>query len=208
MIDSDTLNEDLGGDTQLDELALLKQRADTLGIGYSPRIGVDALREKIERKLAEPAGNAAGAAAAPASGAELDENNPDMPEAQRKAMMRRRIREEGLKLVRVRISCLNPNKNALQGEIFTVANKYLGIVKKFIPYGEASEGGYHLPHVLYEEIKSRRFLDIKTHRDKRTGKIIITQRWVPEFAIEVLPQLTQKELDQLAAAQAAAGGLD
>ena len=36
----------------MDELELLKQRADTLGIKYSPNIGVDTLKQKIEDKLA------------------------------------------------------------------------------------------------------------------------------------------------------------
>ena len=36
----------------MDELELLKQRADTLGIKYSPNIGIDALKQKIEDKLA------------------------------------------------------------------------------------------------------------------------------------------------------------
>ena len=197
-----------------DELALLKQRADMLGITYSPKIGVDSLREKIGRKLAEPAGNADGAAeedvsaATPVVKGPNPESEAGLSEGQRKARIRRRMREEEMRLVRIRVNCLNPNKNALQGEILTVANKHLGIVKKFIPYGEASEEGYHVPHVLYKQLKARKFLDIKTRKDKRTGKTIITQRWVPEFAIEVLPMLTQKELDQLAAAQAAAGGLD
>lgn len=203
MSDSDTTF-----DTPADELALLKQRADMLGITYSPKIGVDTLREKIERKLSEPVGNGDGAAAEGASVATSDAHEAPLTEGQRKARIRRRMRDEEMKLVRLRISCLNPNKSALQGEIFTVANKYLGIVKKFIPYGEASEEGYHVPYVIYKQLKSRKFLDIKTHRDKRTGKNIITQRWVPEFALEVLPQLTEAELKQLAAAQAAAGGLN
>ena len=203
MSDSDTTP-----DMPADELALLKQRADMLGISYSPKIGVDALKDKIERKLAEPAGNADGAAAGAASDATSVVDDIPLTDGQRKARIRRRMKEEEMKLVRLRISCLNPNKRELQGEIFTVANKYLGIVKKFVPYGEASEEGYHVPHVIYKQLKARKFLDVKTRRDKRTGKIIITQRWVPEFALEVLPQLTEAELKQLAAAQAAAGGLD
>lgn len=206
MSDSDTTL-----DTPADELALLKQRADILGIGYSPRIGVDALKEKIERKLAESQGNDAGAAEEPAADAvrvAAPKTSAPLTDGQRKARLRRRMREEEMKLIRLRIVCLNPNKNALQGEIFTVANKHLGIVKKFVPYGEASEEGYHVPNVIYKQLKERKFLEVKTRRDKQTGRIKILQRWVLEFGLEVLPQLTEAELKQLAAAQAAAGGLD
>jgi hypothetical protein len=192
MSDSDIDDEVLN---YADELTVLKQRADVLGISYSSRIGVDALREKITRHLNDTEEEKA------------DEPAP-MNKAQMEASIRKKLQDEELKLVRVRITNLNPLKKDHRGEIFTVANKYLGIVKKYIPYGEVTEEGYHIPHVLYTQLKERKFLNIKTHRDRATGQIVVTQNWVPEFALEVLPQLTEKELRQLAAAQAAAGGVD
>ena len=49
---------------------------------------------------------------------------------------------------------------------------------------------------------------MNTRNDRAAGnQIVIDQRWVPEFSIEVLPRLTQDELDKLAASQAAAGGV-
>ena len=111
-------------------------------------------------------------------------------------------------LIRCRIANLNPSKRDLRGEIFTVANKYVGTVRKFIPYGEATDNGYHIPHIIYEQLKTRKFLQVNTRNDRSAGnQIVVDQRWVPEFSIEVLPQLTQEELDKLAASQAAAGGV-
>lgn len=205
---SDSENDlDTTDETLPDELTLLKQRATLLGITFSNKIGVDALRARIQAKLDD---------SVPDDG----EDDPDdeepavvpvaaarLTKAERIAAQRREIRDEEMKMVRIRITNLNPNKKELSGEIFTVANKFLGIVKKFIPYGEATEDGYHVPHIIYKQLKDRKFLNIKTRRNRTTGQIEVEQNWAPEFALEVLPQLTRDELARLAAAQAAAGGV-
>jgi hypothetical protein len=191
MSDSDTVFD---AEDTVDEITLLKQRADTLGITYSPRIGVDSLRAKIDERLNEKEPDA------PAGGSNK------LSKVEQMAALRESMHKEQMKMVRLRITNLNPNKKELTGEIFTVANKFLGIVKKYIPYGEVTEDGYHVPYILYTELRDRKFLSIKTRQDKTTGQIVVSQNWVPEFALEVLPQLTQAELNKLAAAQSAAGG--
>ena len=175
------------------ELAALKARAKTMGITFSPKIGLEKLRAKVEAKLNPP----------------VEEVDPgEETEVQRKARIRKKQLAEQMALVRCRIANLNPSKRDLRGEIFTIANKYIGTVRKFIPYGEATDNGYHIPKILYEELKSKKFLQVNTRNDRGAGnQIVIDQRWVPEFSIEVLPQLTQEELDKLAASQAAAGGV-
>lgn len=64
---------------------------------------------------------------------------------------------EHLALVRCRVYNLNPAKADLPGEIISVANRFIGTVRKFIPFGEATENGYHIPRVLVEDLKSRQF---------------------------------------------------
>lgn len=120
---------------------------------------------------------------------------------------RQELYNEQMKLVRLRIQNLNPNKANLPGEIFVVANRVLGAVKKYIPYGEQTDNGYHVPNWVYEQLKEREFQSIKVTKDSR-GREKVETRMVREFALEVLPPLTERELAQLAAAQAAAGGLD
>ena len=203
MSDTETTSEDI----QVDELALLKQRADTLGITYSPRIGIDALKDKIERALSDE-GKEDGAAEEDASDAAKVDGVRPMSKAEREAKLRKEIHDEEMKLVRVRIVNLNPAKKDLRGEFLAVANKYLGIVKKYIPYDAASEAGYHVENVLLKQLKERKFNQVKTWRDKRTGKMVIDQKEVPEFAIEILPPLTEEELRDLANVQAAAGAID
>lgn len=126
--------------------------------------------------------------------------------AQKTKSLRQQLHEEQMRLVRVRITNLNPNKKNLPGEIFTFANEVLGAVKKFIPYGEATDNGYHIPFCIYTQLKEREFLNIKTRKDSR-GRTIVETGMAREFAIEELPPLTSAELAKLAAAQAAAAGL-
>ena len=180
----------------VDELAMLKDRARLMGITHSPNIGVETLRTKIKEKLeaSEPK--------------EADEGvnalTGDEPAKTKPKTVRQQLMEEQLKLVRLRISNLDPKKKDLPGEIMCVANEFIGTVKKFIPFDESSDEGYHVPYCLYTMMKERRFLNIQVTK-KANGNEKITQRWSKEFALEVLPPLTQDELKQLASAQLAAG---
>jgi hypothetical protein len=131
-----------------------------------------------------------------------------MTKAERDQEIRVKLHRECMKLIRCRITNLNPMKKDLPGEIFVVGNKYLGTVKKFIPFGEATDDGYHIPKILYDELVARKFQQINVKKDKRTNTNIINTRWVREFAIEVLPPLTKEELERLAKAQMAAGSVD
>ena len=126
----------------------------------------------------------------------------------RKLNLREFMQREHMKLIRVRIANLDPKKKDLPGEIFTVANEFIGTVKKYIPYGEMTDDGWHVPKILYEQLRERKFLNISTTKDRRSGHIQTKQVWVKEFALEVLPDLTQEELNHLAIAQAAAGSVE
>ena len=181
----------------VNELDVLKQRARMMGVEFSNNIGVETLRERIRAK-AEEQSNAT-AAPAPALGFE--------PKPAKPLTLRQYLQREQMKLIRVRITNLDPKKKNLFGEVFTVANEFLGTVRKYIPYGEVSDDGYHVPYCIYRELESRRFLDIRTFKERENGnKIRVEQRWAKEFAIEVLPHLTPTELKQLAVAQMAEVG--
>ena len=180
---------------KIDELTVLKQRADQMGITYSNNIGVDTLREKIQAKLSgEPEKKAEAEASA----------EPELTQAEKDNILRNNIRVDALKLVRIRLTNLNPNKKDLHGEIITVSNRYIGTVRKYVPFNEAGENGWHVPQIILDVMKDKRFLSIRTRRVN--GREVIEQSWAPEFAIEVLPPLTQEELQQLANRQAAANG--
>lgn len=183
-----------------DELTLLKDRARKLNLTFSPNIGLEALRKKIAEKLSGTGDEASATDTTDEEAADAVELSP--------AQLRRKIRAEGLKLVRLRVANMNPSKADLHGEFFTVANRYLGNFTKFVPFGEATDEGYHVPFCIYEMMKARKFLQVKTKPDqKNPAKIHIVKRWLPEFSLEVLDPLTPEELKRLANQQAAAAGM-
>lgn len=187
-----------------DELSMLKDRANVMGVPFSNNIGIDALRKRIDDKLAGM-------------------NTEEVPEAETNAFtgtttntevgskavtptLRQYLFDENMKMVRVKITNLDPKKREWPGEIKTVANKYIGTVRKFIPFGDATDEGYHIPNCILKMLKRCKYQDIKVI--KKNGKESITSRWVSEYAIEILPPLTQAELKQLATAQQAVGSVE
>lgn len=126
----------------------------------------------------------------------------------KKLSLRQHLFNGQMKLVRIRIQCLDPKKADLNGEILTIANKHLGTIKRFVPYGETTDDGWHVPYIIYKELERRRFLSIRTVKDPKTKQLVVKKGWAKEFAIEILPPLTQGELIQLANQQAAAGSID
>lgn len=186
---------------QVDEMMVLKQRAKMMGITFSNNIGLEALRQKINAKMN--------------SEDEQDENdpsvklefNPLVPElgakTAEKIPLRKYLHAREMKLVRLRITNLDPKKKDLPGEIITVANRFLGTVRKFIPFGEATDEGYHVPYCIYKVLKRRQFLSIRT--SQRGHQTFVESRYVKEFSLDVLPPLSVEELQRLATSQAAAG---
>lgn len=194
-------NDDTVNDIAMpSELEVLKQRATLMNIKFSNNISVEKLREKIE---------AAQAADEEEPEVEVTSTNPLSQEAPvvKKMTLGQKIRQEQLRMVRVRIQNLDPKKKDLPGEIITVANEYMGTVRKFVPYGEATDNGYHIPYCIYEFLKNRKFVNITTKKGKN-GQLQVSHADVREFSIEVLPQLTQEELNRLGQAQIAAGSLN
>lgn len=191
-------------DMSANMLESLKAKADTLGVTYSNNIGIDALREKINNKMNGE--DVPVIKDEPENGDVLDQETCPLNMVTDEAILRRRMFEENMFLVRVRIANLNPLKKDIPGEWVTVHNKYLGTVRKYIPFGEATDNGYHVPKILLDVLKARKFNSIKTKKGK-DGSSLPSSMWVKEFSIEELPYLTKQEMDQLARQQAAARGM-
>lgn len=119
---------------ELSELDILKQRADDMGIEYSPRIGVDALREKVNAKLTTA---------------------PEVAESKFSAH-----RNEALKLVRVIITNLNPSKKEYEAEYFRAGNSVIPTVSRLVPF----EVETHVEQILLNHIKTRKYAFVKTFR--------------------------------------------
>ncbi len=174
---------------QLDELTLLKQRAQTLGIKFHPSIGLESLRSKVSAALTEEA---------------AEEPVPEAPAAESRIQMRNRLRKEASALVRVRVTCMNPNKKEWKGEIFTASNSIVGTFRKYVQFN--TEDGWHVPQIILNMLKARQFQTFYTIKNER-GVAVRKGKLVPEFAVEVLPPLTEEELLELSRRQALAGGV-
>lgn len=109
------------------------------------------------------------------------------------------IRKDLTRLIRVKITCFNPAKKEWKGEIFSFINPVVGAVKKFVPYNCAAADSFHLPYCLYMQMRRKEY---QAFSGKKVNGVDVKEpRQVKEFAIEVLPPLTQKELDDLARKQ-------
>ena len=193
------------GEAAVDELTLLKERAKQMGIPFSNNISLETLRKRIADKMegkdepeVNPLAGDSEIAAITAAPKKLDAK-------QNALALRKLMQREQMKMVRVRITNMDPKKKDLPGEIWTVSNEYLGNVRKMIPYGEQTDDGFHIPYCLFRLLQSKRFLHIRTVKDRVTGLERQEKQWVKEFSLDVLPDLTKEELARLAATQAAAG---
>lgn len=196
-----TLEDQNIGDNLPDELSVLKQRATMMGIQFSNNIGLETLRKKIEDKME----GRAEADAAPQINPLAGETTT---QPVKRKTLRQKLYDEQMKLVRIRVTNLDPKKKDLPGEVITVANEHLGTVRKFVPFGEVTDDGYHVPYCIYRFMEKRKFLNIRIVKDRRTGQERVESNWVKEFALEVLPQLTPQQIANLKTAQIAAGSVD
>ena len=183
------MSEEIQQPEKKDELTILKARADLLKIPYSNNISLAKLKERIKEHMAK----------------DVVEEEQEVEEVvETKATLRSRLIKEATRLIRVRVTNMNPAKAAFPGEIFTVANSTVGTIRKFIPYGAGTEAGYHIPYAIYEMIRRKKFTLTKKEVGPN-GSPVFNKYERKEFAIEVLDPLTPKELQKLAAEQAATG---
>ena len=176
------------------ELENLKSRAEKLGVKFHPSISAEKLREKIKAAQSEGEGSV-GEQPEVKSATGTNEESP--------AAKKLRMKREALKLVRIRITCMNPAKKEWEGEIFTVSNNAVGTVKRYVPFN--TEDGWHVEHILLEQLRERQCQIFVTEKDSRGNKVR-KGKLIREFAIEVLDPLTEEELRELAQRQAMAKG--
>jgi hypothetical protein len=175
-----------------EELAALKQRADMMGVAYHPSIGLEKLREKVNAAIV---------------GAPKEEEPEQVVEqnVESETARRNRLKQEAAKLVRIRVTCMNPGKAEWEGEIFSVGNSVVGSFTKYVPFN--APDGWHVPHIIYEQLINRQCQVFQTVSDSRGNKVR-KGKLIKEFSVEVLPQLTAEELRELAQRQALSKSID
>ena len=206
----------------IDELTSLKARAATMGITYHPSICPDKLRDKINASLKgetdhdeEPAvkeSEIVPPVITPAEAAKLPTTEvPVVPVKKTKtkkellALYHTQVRKDANKLVRIRLTCMNPDKTQWPGEVFDVGNSITGSIKKFVPF--EAEDGYHVPQMIYDVLVARKYQQHKKVR-LANGNWGIKSGLVREFAVEVLSPLGTKGIKALAERQALNHSID
>ena len=119
-------------------------------------------------------------------------------------LRRKVIRLKALKLVRVRITNLDPSDAALESGLFTVVNKYIGKASRVVPY----DVDWHVEQILLNQIKNQQFA---LRKERKGGQIGVKQydtKLVKKFSIEYLDDLTPAEKDALARSQEARQAID
>jgi hypothetical protein len=177
--------------TAAEKLAYMKALADSIGIKYHPNIGLTTLEEKIGDVMSGAIDTAA------------EEGVVAKVEVETPRKRKLRLTKEASKLVRLNITCMNPAKKEWPGEVYTVSNRSIGTHKKLIPFNV--EGGYHVPHVIYKQLRDKKYPHYYTVLDKNGNKTR-KSKLVKEFNLTVLPPLTDVELKDLARRQALANG--
>lgn len=178
-------------ETLTDEITSLKARADLIGVSYHPSIGVDKLRDKVNAALAgkpAPSDDVAKPVAKTSAGQTEEERLFA-------------LRNEQLALVRIRLSCMNPNKSEWEGEIFTVGNSLVGSLTKYVPFN--ADDGWHVPQILLDTLQDRQ-CQIFVSSKSKNGTTMRVGKLIKEFSIQILPPLTTAELHDLAQRQAMA----
>jgi hypothetical protein len=174
-----------------DELETLKARAKQLGITFHPSISLEKLRDKVTAAI---------------EGSEPEEEKPvAQAPVETEGQMRSRLKREALRLVRIRVTCMNPFKSEWDGELLTVGNSLIGTVTKFVPFN--AEDGWHVPQIMLEMLQQRQCQTFVTTKNA-LGQKVRQGKLIKEFAIEILPDLTERELKELAQRQAMARGQD
>jgi len=183
-----------------DELTTLKARADMMGIAYHPSIGLAKLKEKVNGILEESTAEESNIVNSLSSG---DPGYITHAEYKRKMLATRKKRAGSL--IRINVSCMNPNKKEWEGEIISVGSAKLGTFKKYIPFNTTE--GWHVPYIIYEAMKERKCSIFQTVKD-HLGNKVRKAKLINEFTIEILPSLDKDELKALAQRQAVSGSID
>lgn len=105
------------------------------------------------------------------------------------------------KLVHCIVTCLDPSKSKLQGEIFSARNAQCPEIKKMVVYGVPT----HVPQIILNVLKEKKYQQFT--RDTQAGMKDVSNKTklIPAYQITILPPLTGEELDAIKQRQLAEG---
>jgi hypothetical protein len=170
------------------ELETTKQLARDMEISFHPSIGLAALKQKIADADINSLANT---------------GEPEKAEGNERTIDQ--IKADAAKLVRVRVTCMDPKKREYEGEIFSTGNAKIGTFKKYVHFGTE----WHIPNIILKMLRQSKCQVMVPHKVRLDSGIVMKTKigkLIPAYAIEVLPSLTKAELDNLTKRQAMASG--
>ena len=205
------------------DLEAAKAEADRAGVKYHPSAKAGTIRKKIAEHVAQQQTVKPQEEAVPTSSETVVETVKDgfvihrRPDglvdrtkhtmchpSKMNPKLRRALKMEALELIRIKITCMNPAKKEMKGDIFTFQNSLVGTVRKFVPFNTAHADAYHVPRCIYDMLQEKKFQSFSKIKSIK-GVDMQTGRLVKEYAIEILPPLTKEELAEIAKIQRAMG---
>ena len=187
------------------EMQSLKDRANLIGLRFHPKIGLKNLRIKVEEHLNKTPEQLASTSVDTLPDTVQSEKVVPIKKVETLTERKIRLRKKASRLVRIRLTCMNPNKRAWQGEVFTVSNSSAGTFKKFVPFN--ADNGWHIPQMMLGMIEDRKYVEHYVAGKDSRGREIKRHRLVKEFAIEKMPPLTEQEIHDLKIQQGLANNL-
>ncbi len=165
----------------------LKVEAEALGIDVPGNISKFKLQKKIDEVrnvINEPV------------------HNPESEIIEKKLTPEAQAKKVGGKLMRVRITCHDPQFKKHTG-LTRAAGSTLYFVKRFVPFNRET----HIEKVIYDFMKQAQYQWFEEKINRSTGRKYKVPRSSPAFVIEDLPALTPEELKELAKDQTARGAI-
>lgn len=178
--------------TANEEMEYYKNQANRLGLKYPENVELEALAKMVKAKIEEG-------------------NDKVIGKESGLTSKSAKVAEEALKLCRFRLHVLNPAKQNWTGEYITAGNDYIPHVTRFIPF-HAPIDGWHCEEIILSVLRYRKYQLMQVDPSQMGVKAHVVNvnknKLLPEFAIEILEQLTPEQIAELAARQDAQGSID
>ena len=177
---------------EMTELQSLKERAEMMGLKVHPRAGVDKIKAAINAKLNGESTEES-----------TDGETPKVTKKQKRELTRKELVKSMGKLVRITLSCNDPQYAGRGGVLKEVGNSFVSF-KKFIPF----DTEFHVPSVIVDHLRGCTFTKSVAGKDKLTGRKTVKYVTAKQFVIDTLAPLTEDELKELASQQARSGSIE
>lgn len=189
----------------------LVKQAKELGIEVHHRWNNETITNKINSELAElykanlEAAQAQVDSLEEETQAEVPQEAPTLPKRPVRALTKAEFREadfqrrkrDAQRLIRVRVACMDPDRRKHPGAVYSTGSSKMGKIAKYVPFNVP----WYVPKAIVEILKEAKFSTYYEVPDGNGG-MRAESRLIPTYSVEILPDLTENELKELAQQQA------